>query len=775
MDMQSYIGKLDSLIVDFDALMPYTESAETHTEQHGKFFMVMALAGLTPDLDSVRNQILSSATIPSHETVCEQLLRLSPPSTPAPPVASPNVGGGRGHNRGRTRCNYCNRFGHIEAQCRTKDNQLQPGVANVAQIEALDTSDQVTLSTTEYNEYIKLKAQMQTTTQVASVAQIGNPIAFVTQSSSLGPWILDSGASDHMSGSKLIGVLGRRLEYGMSLKTYITFRHLQRLLHVPSSSLHILSINVWVMASSIKLCVLIPLNNNGVAERKNRHLVETARTMLLHNNVPPRFLGDAILIACYLINRMPSSVLENKKGYWCYSQIFDDTLSLPMSVSLRLAPSFSLLQKSSMILISHNLSLEVLNLPIAPTLVSIPTPVSSTTLHTYQWRPRPPPAPQDSSPALPDSHSLHPTPELPIALRKGNKSSRNPNPIYACHLNYNQLSTSYYAFVASLDSVSIPKTTGEAMSDPGWRQAMIDEMTDLHSNGTWDLVHLPDGKTIVGCRWSKTGIAITQGKYALDILEETGMLYCRPCDTLMDPNVKLLPGQGEPLQDPGRYRRLVGKLNYLTVARPDITFVVSVVSQFLNAPCDSHWNGVIHILRYIKNAPSKGLLYEDNGNTNVVGYSDADWAGSRSDRRSTSGYCVLVGGNLISWRSKKQNIVARSSAEAKYCVVAATACELTWLKQLLKQLKLGDVNVMKLICDNQVALHIASNPVFHERTKHIEIDFHFVRDKVLSGEITTNFVGSNDQLADIFTKSLRGPRVESICNKLGAYDMYAPS
>ena len=169
------------------------------------------------------------------------------------------------------------------------------------------------------------------------------------------------------------------------------------------------------------------------------------------------------------------------------------------------------------------------------------------------------------------------------------------------------------------------------------------------------------------------------------------------------------------------------------------------------------------------------MLYENRGHTHIVAYSDADWAGSPIDKRSTSRYCVFIGGNLISWKSKKQDVVARSSAEAKYQTMALATCELIWLKHLLQELRFGKDEQMKLICDNQVVLHISSNLVFHERTKHIEMDCHFIREKIAPGCMTTSFINSNNQLADTFTKSLRGPRIKYICDKFSTFDLYAPA
>jgi hypothetical protein len=163
----------------------------------------------------------------------------------------------------------------------------------------------------------------------------------------------------------------------------------------------------------------------------------------------------------------------------------------------------------------------------------------------------------------------------------------------------------------------------------------------------------------------------------------------------------------------------------------------------MHAPRTTHLEAVNRILRYLKKSPSQGISMRKNITNIIVGYSDADWAGSY-DRKSTTGYCTFVGGNLVTWKSKKQNVVARSSAEAEYQAMASTTSELIWIKQLLEDMKITYSEPIQMYRDNQAARHIASNPVFHERTKHIEVYCHFVREKVQAGIIETPFVRSHE-------------------------------
>lgn len=154
----------------------------------------------------------------------------------------------------------------------------------------------------------------------------------------------------------------------------------------------------------------------------------------------------------------------------------------------------------------------------------------------------------------------------------------------------------------------------------------------------------------------------------------------------MDSSVKLDANNGDLFEDIGRYHRLVGKLIYLTVTRPDITYAVGVVSWFMHAPRKPHWEAICRILRYLNRAPGKGLLYRPSSSLSISGFSNADWAGNYDDRRSTSGYCTFVGRSLVTWRSKKQNIVAQSSAEAEYHAMAHTSCEMLWIQSLLRDM-----------------------------------------------------------------------------------------
>ncbi|WVZ66155.1 hypothetical protein U9M48_015421 [Paspalum notatum var. saurae] len=273
---------------------------------------------------------------------------------------------------------------------------------------------------------------------------------------------------------------------------------------------------------------------------------------------------------------------------------------------------------------------------------------------------------------------------------------------------------------------------------------------------------------------SSKGIVLSQRKYVLDLLAETGMLGCRTVASPIDRNHKLCAELGDPV-DKEAYQRLVGRLIYLCHTRPDIAYAVSVVRRYMHDPRSGHLEAVYQILRYLKSSPGKGIWFRKNQHLDVEGYCDADWASNLDDRRSTSGYCVFVGGNLVSWRSKKQEVVARSTAEAEYRAMALSLSEMIWVKNLLSELRVLRRKPMLLHCDNISAMNIANNPVQHDRTKHIEIDRFFIKEKLDNGSLKLKYVKSSEQLADCLTKGLGPKEGTAIGNKMGMIDIFSPS
>ena len=274
---------------------------------------------------------------------------------------------------------------------------------------------------------------------------------------------------------------------------------------------------------------------------------------------------------------------------------------------------------------------------------------------------------------------------------------------------------------------------------------------------------------------SSSGIHLCQRKYTLDILSDSGMLGCRPNVTPMDYSTKLQATAGTPLstEASSSYRRLIGRLIYLTNTRPDITYAVQQLSQYMSNPTSVHQQAAYRILRYLKGTPGSGIFLSATGTPQLRAFSDSDWAGCQDSRKSTTDFVIYLGSSLVSWQSKKQSTVSRSSSEAEYRAMATTTCELQWLTYLLQDFRHNFTKPATIYCDNQSAIQIATNPVFHERTKHIEIDCHIVRQKVTSGLLKLLPVPSSLQLADIFTKALPPTIFQNLCNKLGMMNIHS--
>ncbi|CAL1387373.1 unnamed protein product [Linum trigynum] len=244
------------------------------------------------------------------------------------------------------------------------------------------------------------------------------------------------------------------------------------------------------------------------------------------------------------------------------------------------------------------------------------------------------------------------------------------------------------------------------------------------------------------------------------------MESCVPCATPMEQNLKLRRDDSDLLPDSSQYRSIVSSLIYLTHTRPDISYVVQVVSQFMSAPQSSHLLAIMRILRYLSDTQDVGLFFPATGTPDIEAYAYADYASCMDTRRSTSGWCVKEGSSFISWRCKKQDRVSKSSTEAEYRSMSEVTSELVWLRQLLEELGVVSIYPMRLYVDNTSAIKIATNLVLHDHTKHIEVHVHYIRQLVAEGHILLSYITSEDQTADLLTKAVATSRHWFLAHKL---------
>ncbi|KAI5324552.1 hypothetical protein L3X38_033625 [Prunus dulcis] len=432
---------------------------------------------------------------------------------------------------------------------------------------------------------------------------------------------------------------------------------------------------------------------NGVSERKNRQLLEVARSFMLDMSVSHHLWGHAVLSATYLINRTPSRVLDFKTPH----DVFGDHV-FPVSIS------------------------------------KLPPKVFRCVVYVHVY-----------------SHQ---------------RSKLDHCALRCVFIGYSSTQKGYKCYHPPTQKVHVTLDV-----------TFHEEVPYYVSHSS--LTHGERGSKLeflgIEIARSKRGIFLSQIKDILDLLAETGMLDCKPIDTPSEQNHKLGLYPDQVPTDKERYQRLGEKLIYLSHTRPDIAYAVSVVSQFMHSPSEDRMGVVMRILRYLKVTSGKGLMFCKYGHTDVEGYTDVDWASSITDRHSTSGYFTFVGNNLVTWRSKKQKVVSRSSAEAEYRGMAQDVCELLWLRRLLRDLGFEPQKPMNLYCDNKAAIAIAHNPVQHDRTNHVEVDRHFVKEKLDAEIISFPFISSEYQLADVLTKAVSTTVFLNSLDKLGMRDIFAPT
>ncbi|KAK8942669.1 hypothetical protein KSP39_PZI009511 [Platanthera zijinensis] len=286
--------------------------------------------------------------------------------------------------------------------------------------------------------------------------------------------------------------------------------------------------------------------------------------------------------------------------------------------------------------------------------------------------------------------------------------------------------------------------------------------------GKFEMSSMGELKYFLGLqvKQSEDGIFISQTKFTKELLKKFGMENATSMRTPMASAMSLDKDEkGKPF-DETKYRSIIGSLLYLTASRPDIMFSTCVCARFQVNSKESHYIAAKRILRYLKGTPNLGLWYPRSNDSELIGFSDADFAGSKDDRKSTSGTCQFLGRRLISWSSKKQNCVVISTAESEYISAGSCCAQLLWIKNQFEDYNMKFQNI-PLFCDSSSAIAIANNPVSHSRTKHIELRYHFIREHVENGDIDLQYVSTDRQVADIFTKPLDESKFSFFKTELG--------
>ncbi|KAL0537088.1 hypothetical protein IC582_026058 [Cucumis melo] len=268
---------------------------------------------------------------------------------------------------------------------------------------------------------------------------------------------------------------------------------------------------------------------------------------------------------------------------------------------------------------------------------------------------------------------------------------------------------------------------------------------------------------------SEEGIFISQERYTREILEKFNMMNSKPVATPIETGTKLSKHEEGDDVDPSYFKSLVGSLRYLTCTRPDILFSVGLVSRFMESPTTTHLKVAKRILRYLRGTLDYGLFYSSSKEFKLEGYCDSDWAGDTNDRKSTSGYVFFIGNTAFTWSSKKQPIVTLSTCEAEYVAAASCVCHAVWLRNLLKTVGILQEDPTVIHIDNKSTIALAKNPVFHDRSKHIDTRFHFIRDCISRKEVQVEYVKTEDQIADIFTKPLKVNVFNNLRTLLGVF------